>query len=97
MIRDLYINEKLIIYMEKNEKLSAFRIKENVPKIIDPQEIQFVKERASVMESLKNGSIMDITTDGTVITSNMVGTKGEGYSIPTSLEALENNLNAKRR
>ena len=97
MIRDLYINEKLIIYMEKNEKLSALRVKENVPKIIDPQEIQFVRERASVMESLKKGSIMDITTDGTVVTSNIIGTKGEGYSIPTSLEALENNLNAKRR
>ena len=49
------------------------------------------------MESLKNGSIMDITTDGTIITSNIIGTKGEGYSIPTSLEALEFNLNANRR
>jgi len=49
------------------------------------------------MDELKEGKIVNITTDGTTITSDIIGTKGQGLSIPTSIEDLEFNLNAKRR
>ena len=97
MIRDLYINEELMIFLNKNNQLDALRIRERIPKAISPSEIEFIRERASIVDQLKEGKIVKITTDGTTITSDMVGVKGEGLSIPSSIENLEFNLNAKRR
>ena len=97
MIRDLYINEKLMIFLNKNNRLDALRISEKVPKAISQSEIDFIRSKASIMDELKEGKIVNITTDGTTITSDIIGTKGQGLSIPTSIEDLEFNLNAKRR
>ena len=97
MIRDLYINEELMIFLNKNNRLDALKIREKVPKVISQSEIEFIKEKAYIMDELKEGKIVNITTDGTTITSDIVGTKGKGLSIPSSIEDLEFNLNAKRR
>lgn len=97
MIRELYINEKIMISMSRNNRLDALRIKDSMPKSISPSELEFLRNKPSVMDKLKEGRIINITTDGTTITSDIVGTTGQGYSVPSSLEDLEFNLNAKRR
>ena len=97
MIRDLYINEEIMIFLNKSNKLDALRIRERIPKAVSQDEIGFIKDKASIMDELKDGKIVNITTDGTTITSDIIGTKGKGLSIPTSIEDLEFNLNAKRR
>ena len=42
MIRDLYINEKLMIFLNKNNRLDALRISEKVPKAISQSDIAFL-------------------------------------------------------
>ncbi len=97
MIRDLYINEKIMISMSKTNQFTALRIKDNMPKTIDSKELEFIRNKPSVMDKLKEGRIINITTDGNTITSDIIENQGKGYSIPSSIEDLEFNLNAKRR
>ena len=97
MIRDLYINEELIIYMKSNNILRALWIEENIPKEVNSRELEFIRNKASIMEKLRKENVMQITTDGNKVTSSLDFITGEGLSIPTSIEDLEFNLNAKRR
>ena len=98
MIRDLYINEKIMISLTKNNKINALKIKDNMmPKMINQDELEFIRHKASVMDKLKEGRVINITTDGTTITSDIIDSTGKGYSVPSSIEDLEFNLNAKRR
>jgi hypothetical protein len=97
MIRDLYLNEELILSINKQNKLECLLLKDS---IIQPVGIKgfetIVKERPSVMEQLRAGEKLDISTDGNNIVSTIKEDKGVGYSIPSSVEDLENKLNARR-
>ena len=95
MIRELYIGERILINND-NGKIFAYRITKEGPMTIDPKEIQFINDKAAIMEKLKSGSIVDISTDGTTVTSSIIGTSGTGLSIPTSVEDLEFKLNGRR-
>ena len=98
MIRDLYINEKIMISLTKNNKINALKINDSMmPKMIDQDELEFIRHKASVMDKLKEGRVINITTDGTTITSDIIDSTGKGYSVSSSIEDLEFNLNAKRR
>ena len=95
MIRELFIGERILINQE-NGKILAFKVTKEGPRTIDPKEMQFIKDKAAIMEKLKSGSIVDISTDGTTVTSSVIGTTGKGLSIPTSVEDLEFKLNGRR-
>lgn len=95
MIRELFIGERILINKE-NGKIAAFRVTKEGPRTIDPKEIQFINDKASIMEKLNSGSIVDISTDGTTVTSSIIGAAGKGLSIPTSVEDLEFKLNGRR-
>ena len=95
MIRELRIGERILINNE-NGKILAFKVTKEGPRTIDPKEMQFMKDKAAIMEKLKSGSIVDISTDGTTVTSSIIGTKGKGPSIPTAVEDLEFKLNGRR-
>ena len=97
MIRELYINERLVITLDKGNHLNGLILQEYSLKSLNERQIEFIKSKASVMEKLKEGSQLNIDTDGTTITSSIKETKGVGFSIPSSVEDLEFNLNAKRR
>ena len=95
MIRELYIGERILINNE-NGKILGFRVTKEGPRSIEPKELQFINDKASIMEKLKSGSIVDISTDGTTVTSSIIGTEGKGLSIPTSIEDLEFKINGRR-
>jgi len=95
MIRELFIGERILINQE-NGKTLAFRVTKEGPRSIDPKEMQFIKDKAAIMEKLNSGSIIDISTDGTTVTSRILDTAGKGLSIPTSVEDLEFKLNGRR-
>lgn len=95
MVRELYIGERILINQD-NGKIFAYRISKEGPRLIDPKEMQFINDKAAIMEKLKSGSIVDISTDGTTVTSSIIGTSGTGLSIPTSVEDLEFKLNGRR-
>lgn len=97
MIKDLYINEKIIISLDKTNHLNGLIIKEYSTNSLDSKEIEFIRSKASVMDKLKEENKLDIITDGTTITSSIKEDKGVGFTIPSSIENLEFNLNAKRR
>ena len=95
MIRELYIGERILINNE-NGKILGFRVTKEGPRSIDSKELQFINDKASIMEKLKSGSIVDISTNGTTVTSSIISTKGEGDSISSSVENLESKLNGRR-
>lgn len=96
MIKELEINEKLMIKLEKEDRLIVFRVQENVPRIIDPEEINFIKEKPSIMSRLKEGNIISVVTNGETVTSSILGTTGKGENIPKSIEDLDNNISIRR-
>lgn len=96
MIRNLYLNEELIISLTKDNQLSGVIKKEFLAKRINPTQLQFVKDNANVMEKLQEKKDLELTTNGTIITSSIDDTIGSGYSIPSSIINLDDNLGAKR-
>ena len=96
MIKDLFIGERILINKE-NEKILAFRVTKSGPRLIDSEEIEFIKDKASIMEKLNSGSIVDISTDGTTVTSKIIGATGIGENIQTAVEDLDNKISMGRQ
>ena len=96
MIRNLYLNEELIISMNKDNKLNGVIKREFLAKKVDPINLHFVKENPDIMEKLREGQELQITTNGIIVKSSIDDLTGKGYSIPTSVENLEEKLNARR-
>ena len=53
MIRDLYINEEIMIFLNKSNKLDALRIRERIPKVVSQDEIEFIKNYEIEFANLK--------------------------------------------
>ena len=96
MIRNLYLNEELIISLTKENQIVGVIKKEFLAKKVNSMQLQFVKDSSNVMEKLKEGQDLELTTNGTIVTSSIDGTVGRGYSVPSSIVNLDDKLGAKR-
>ena len=77
MVKELYINEKLLVSLHK-DKIRPILIGEQYrtvgPKELKSESYSFIKRYPHIMESLKTGSVIKSTRDKDVIKS-VIGTK----------------------
>ena len=72
MVKELYINEKLLVSLNK-DKIRPVLIGEHYrrfePKELKSESYSFIKRYPHIMESLKNGSVIKSTRDKDIIKS----------------------------
>ncbi len=95
MIRNLYVNEELIVSLN-NKRLIGMIKKEHLSKSINSDQIKFIRDYPDVMRKLKEGNELQITTNGVITKSSIEDKIGEGFTVPASIGDLDDKISGRR-
>ena len=101
MVKDLYINEKLLVSLN-DEKLKVVLVGEQYkayhPKELKSDSYNFIKGLPHVMERLRNGNTIESSRQNDIILSLLTKDEKEaqGYSYESSIKNLEQSLQEEK-
>ena len=101
MVKDLYINEKLLVSLDDNRLkvvLVGEQYKSYHPKELKSDSYSFIRNLPHIMERLKNGNTIESSRKNDMILSLLTTDKkkAEGYSYEGSIKNLEQSLQEEK-
>ena len=101
MVKDLYINEKLLVSLN-DEKLKVVLVGEQYksfhPKELKSDSYSFIRNLPHIMDSLRNGNTLESSRKNDIIMSLLTedNKEAQGYSYEGSIKNLEQSLQEEK-